>query len=58
MELMFLNHREGFVPAQMWQAQANLLQRWFSTPGIQRWFSELGTGLDAEFRRYVEQLKP
>jgi hypothetical protein len=58
MELMFLNHRAGFVPAQMWEAQANNLQRWFSTPGIQRWFSELGTGLDAEFRWYVERLKP
>ena len=58
MELMFLNHQQGFVPAQVWEAQANNLRRWFSTPGIQRWFSELRNGLNAEFRRYVEQLKP
>ena len=58
LELMFLNHRQGFVPPQVWEAQANSLGRWCSTPGIQRWFSELGAGLDAEFRQYVEQLKP
>ena len=58
MELMFLNHQQGFVPAQVWEAQTNNLRRWFSAPGIQRWFSELGDGLVAEFRRYVEQLKP
>jgi len=57
MELMFLNHRDGFVPVQMWEAQANNLRRWFSTPGVQRWFSELGAGVDADFRVYVEQLK-
>jgi hypothetical protein len=58
MELMFLNHREGFVPAQMWEPQVKNLQRWFSTPGIQRWFAELGVGVDADFRRYVQELKP
>ncbi len=58
MELMFLNHRQGFVPAQVWEAQANSLRRWFSTPGIQRWFSEFGGGISAGFRAYVEQLKP
>ena len=58
MELMFLNHQQGFVPPQVWEAQTNNLRRWFSAPGIQRWFSELGDGLVAEFRQYVEQLKP
>jgi hypothetical protein len=57
-ELMFLNHQQGFVPAQVWEAQTNNLRRWFSAPGIQRWFSELGDGLDSEFQRYVEQLQP
>ncbi len=58
MELMFLNHRQGFVSAQVWEAQANNLRHWFSTPGIRRWFSELGAGVNADFREYVEQLKP
>jgi hypothetical protein len=58
LELVFHNHQQGFVPAQVWEAQTNNLRRWFSAPGIQRWFSELGDGLDAEFRRYVEQMKP
>ena len=56
-ELMFLNHRQGFVPTQVWEAQENSLRRWFSTPGIQRWFAELGESISAEFREYVEQLK-
>ena len=58
MELMFLNHLQGFVPAQVWEAQANNLRRWFSTPGIQRWLSELGASVNADFRAYVDQLKP
>jgi hypothetical protein len=58
LELIFLNHRQGFIPAQTWEAQANNLRHWLSTPGIQRWFSELGAGIHADFRDYVDQLKP
>ncbi len=58
MELMFLNHLQGSVPAQVWEAQTNNLRRWFSTPGIQRWLSDLGSSVNADFRGYVDQLKP
>jgi hypothetical protein len=58
MELMFLNHRQGFVPTQVWEAQANNLRRWFSTPGIERWLSELGASVNADFRSYVDRLNP
>jgi len=53
MELMFLNRRRGFVEAEIWEAMANNMEHWFSTPGMQRWFSEFGTAVHAEFREYV-----
>ena len=53
MELLFLNHRLGLMDPQVWEAQNNSMERWLSTPGIQRWFSEFGTAVHAEFREYV-----
>jgi hypothetical protein len=53
MELMFLNHRQGLMDPQLWEGMANNMERWFSTPGMQRWFSEFGAVVHAEFREYV-----
>ena len=53
-ELLFLNHRQGFVPREVWEAQSRNMERVFGTPGIQRWFSEFGSGIHTEFREYIE----
>ena len=53
-ELLFLNHRQGFVPREVWEAQSQNIERVCNTPGIQHWFSEFGAGVHAEFREYIE----
>ncbi len=56
MELMFINHREGLLPVQVWEAQVNGMQGVLATPAMQRWFSAYGSMVHADFRHFVEEL--
>ena len=55
-ELMFLNHREGLLPDQVWEAQVNGMRHVLTLPIMQRWFSESGSMVHADFRHFVEEL--
>jgi hypothetical protein len=56
MELMFINHREGLLPVQVWEAQINSMRHMLVMPAMQRWFSEFGSMVHADFRHFVEDL--
>ena len=58
MELMFINHREGLLPVQIWEAQVNSMRHMFAMPAMQRWFSEFGSMVHVDFRQFVEELTP
>ncbi len=56
LELMFINHREGLLPVQVWEAQVNSMRHLLALPAMQRWFSEYGSMVHADFRYFVEEL--
>ncbi len=56
LELMFINHREGLLPVQVWEAQVNGMRHVLAAPAMQRWFSEYGSMVHADFRYFVEEL--
>ncbi len=57
-ELLFLDHAGGTLADDIWEAQANNIRTWMTTPGIVRWLDELGSHVHPRFRRFVTTLPP
>ena len=52
-EAVFLDHREGLLPSEVWQSQSHSMRRWMSTPGAQKILRQFQGDFDAGFVRYV-----
>ena len=57
-ELLYLDHREGSLPDQIWEAQETNIRTWMTKPGAQMWFQSFGGHVHPEFRRLVSMLPP
>ena len=55
-ELLYLDHKNGTLPKEVWVAQANNIRTWMATPGAIKWFESLGAHVHAGFRDFVSSL--
>ena len=55
-ELLYLDHLDGTLPAEIWAAQEANIVTWMARPGAQRWFESFGAHVHPGFRRLVSVL--
>ena len=55
-ELLYLDHRSGALPDEVWSAQADNIRTWMARPGAQRWFDSFGDHVHPGFRGLVSSL--
>lgn len=55
-ELLYLDHVDGTLSDDIWEAQANNIRTWMVKPGVVRWFEELGPHVHPSFRTFVTAL--
>lgn len=57
-ELLYLDHRDGALPDDVWRAQETNIRTWMARPGAQRWFQSFGPHVHPGFRALVSGLPP
>jgi hypothetical protein len=53
-ENMFLQHQEGFVSSEDWNAWATHMFMYWRMPGVQMWWRMRGSAFAPGFRRFLE----
>lgn len=57
-ELLYLDHRDGALPDEIWSAQETNIRTWMTKPGARRWFQAFGAHVHPDFLHVVSSLPP
>jgi hypothetical protein len=54
-ENMYLQHKEGFMAADTWNAWTGLMFMYWQMPAVQNWWKARRLTFSPEFRRFIEE---